>query len=966
MKEIMNKNYQLIEKRHVADVEGYVYLWEHIKSGAKVLKIANSDSNKTFCISFGTEPDDDSGIPHILEHSVLNGSKKYPVKSPFDQMYKGSLNTFLNAMTGSEKTMFPVASISNKDYFNLMDVYLDAVFNPRIYDDPRILKQEGWRIEAKTTRSKFKYTGVVYNEMKGNYSDPLSLLITMINKNLFPDNGYGRVAGGYPPAIPTLTQEHFTEYHKKHYHPENSYVYFYGDADMEEELLRLDEEYLCKYSRANGNYDIPDQKPFSEPKTITEYYSSDNQAETGSYLALNYVTCANTDTKHLLALDIIGDVLVRHESGAIRTAFKEAQIGWDISVYNSLSRQNVFSILGMNANNSKAGLFREIVSEKLREAANGGFDKQTVQAVINRHEFELREGNDAQKGLKKLFEVINPWMAGKNPIDMLETTKIFDQLKTDIENGLLEETVRKYLIDNPHSLLAVMEPKPGLEKEMEARTQAELDEIRKSMTKQQIKALVDENRELALIQNTPDSPEALKCIPTLEKGDLNTKAEFFPVEVMNTDGTETIYYESPTHGIVYMKYIFNMKTLPEELIPYGSLISELMGLVSTKRHTYGELDNIIKNYTGRCYVCNEIHSITRNNQRQALVDFVIGGKCLIQNTGKMMEIMLEIANESILSDKARLKELISQLDSEQDNDLNGNIYQYMRNRIESYYNPACAIDEYISGIDFLRFVKDLNKNFDTKANEIIANLQKTMDLIIRRDNVKIFVQCEKENIAGVQRLAAAFVSQLNGNKSTYLQWNIKPEPKNEGFIIPTQVQYVLKAYDCLSADYKWKGGALVLSKILSSDYLQNSVRVCGGAYGAWSSFSNDGFICMGSYRDPNLTETLDIYNKASEYVENFNEPDDELLKYIIGTIAGKDKPLTISQKGNLAYNRYLAGRTENEVQTERDEIINASAADIRQYAGVLAQMRDNGSICVCGSETVINKNSKLFNNIITL
>ncbi len=964
----MNKNYELIEKRYVADVEGDVYLLRHIKSGANVVKIANSDSNKTFCIAFGTEPDDDSGIPHILEHSVLNGSKKYPVKSPFDQMYKGSLATFLNAMTASDTTMFPVASISTKDYFNLMDVYLDAVFNPRIYDDKRILKQEGWRISVMDPKDDFKYTGVVYNEMKGAFSDPMQELETIINRNLFPDNGYGRVSGGYPSAIPSLTQEHFTEYHRKHYHPENSYVFFYGDADMEEELRKLDEEYLCKYTRPNGNYDIPEQAPFNEPKFVKDFYPADGETDagTGSFLALSFVTCKNTDYKHLYALDILSDVLVTQESGELKNAFLEAGIGCEIESYCNPTRQSVFHIWGFNCDSSRAGEFRELLLAGLKKAAEQGLDKETVQAVLNRREFLLREGNDAQQGLRRLYEILAPWMAGKNPIDILESTKMFEELKRDIENGLLEETIREYLIGNPHQILVALEPKAGLEQEIEARTQQELNKIKESMTPEQICGLIEENKELDLIQNTPDSPEALQCIPVLAKSDINPKAEDFIAEERSIDGIKTIYYESPTHGITYLKFIFNMRTLPVELIPYGSLITEILGLLSTEKHSFGDLDNLMKTYTGGCWTNNEILSYLKDGKRVETISMVMGGKCLSQNIGKTTEIMAEIISESQLGDKSRLKDLISRLDTEQDNDLSSKAYQYMRNRVESYFSVAGAIDELISGIDFYLFVKDLCKNFDSKADEIIANLRKTLDLLARRDNVMCFVQCESQEYQAFEQSARRFISQLKTDKSTFQQWDIKPEPKNEGFIGQTKVQYVLKGYDSLGENYRWNGNALVLSKILSSDYLQNNVRVRGGAYGAWSTFCNEGFFCMASYRDPNLTKTLEIYDNASEYVANYSDDDETLLKYIIGTISGKDKPLTTAQKGTVALNRYMTGRTPEMVQTERDEILNVSADDIRKYAGVLRQMSENGAICVFGGEEIINHNSQIFKNIIRL
>lgn len=964
----MNDNYKLIEKRYVADVEGYVYLFEHIKSGAHVVKIANKDSNKTFCISFKTQPDDDSGIPHILEHSVLNGSKKYPVKSPFDQLVKCSLNTYLNAMTGNDVTMYPVASVSTKDYFNLMDVYLDAVLNPRIYEDKRILKQEGWRIVAMDPDDDFKYTGVVYNEMKGYYSDPIRELDTIISKTLFPDNCYGCASGGYPAAIPTLTQEHFTQFHSKYYHPENCYVFFYGDADMEQELSKLNDEYLTNYSRSNADYNIPIQAPFTEPKEIKEYYPADDNtdADSETYLSLSFVACRNTDNLHLLALDIIADALVSQESGYIKNAFLQAGIGSEIEAWCDPYQQSVFTFLGYNCSPQKAADFRKVIMDVLKYVAANGLDKETVTAVINRREFYLREGNDAQKGMRHLYEMLTPWIFGANPIDAVESTKIFEKFKQEVENGLLESTIKEFLLDNPHSVMVTLEPKSGLEQEIEANTQQQLNKIKASMTQEQIQALVNENKELDLMQNTPDSPEALKCIPTLSKEDINPKADVFPVEVRRVGDTDAIVYESFTNGITYMRFIFDMKVLPFELLPYGSLLAEVLGLMPTENYTFGELDNIVKTYTGGCGTSNDIYSYVKEGKRVANVELKINGKCLTKNLEKMTDIMYEILCCSKLDDKARLKDLVSRLDSEQDNELNSRAYQIMRNRIESYYNPAAYIDEYMSGIDFFHFVKDLNKNFDAKADELIENLKKTLSLVIRRDNIKCFVQCSADCYAEFERCASKLISKLSGEKSEYHDYNLKPEPKNEGFIAQTKIQYVFKAQDFLSPDFKYSGSASVVGKILSSDYLQNNVRVRGGAYGAFAGLGFDGFVCLSSYRDPNLKSTLDIYDAASEYLSEYSDDEATVFQYIIGTISGKDRPLTTAQKGQVALSLYRIGRGIEDMQRERDEILNTTAYDIRKYAEAFKDFSENGAICVFGSEDIINENSQLFKNIIRL
>jgi len=964
----MNENYQLIEKRYVKDVEGDVYYLRHIQSGARVIKIANKDSNKTFCIAFKTQPDDDSGIPHILEHSVLNGSKKYPVKSPFDQLIKGSLNTFLNAMTGNDITLYPVASISEKDYFNLVDVYLDAVFNPLIYTDKRILKQEGWRVVAMDKDDDFKYTGVVYNEMKGVFSDPQRELDNLTARALFPDNCYGKCSGGYPQAIPTLTQEHFTSFHKKYYHPENSYIFLYGDADFEKELQMLNDGYLCNYTKQGTDYEIPLQAPLKEAVSVAENYPSDDEAsaDKDSFLSLSIVACNVRDQVTLKALDVITDVLINQESAPIRLAFQDLKIGGEIGAYPEPFQQSVFNIIGMNCDAAKADDFRNMIYTELRKAAENGIDRDVVDALLNRKEFLMREGNDAQQGMRRLMEIITPWIFGCNPIDCLESVRNFEEFKTAVADGILEKTIKECLLDNPHAVSVVLTPKAGLEQEIEARTQAELDAYKASLSEEQILRLVEENKELDIFQNTPDSPEALKCIPTLERADLNPKADDYPVTIRKIDDTKVIYHEGFTNGIVYMSYFFDMRTLPFDMIPYGSLICEFMRYLNTNNYSFGEIDTYLNNYAGGFSVVNDIYNNIEEGKRIQNVEIKVFAKCMVKNLGKVSDIMVEIINNTIFNDKERLRDLVSRLASEADSDIVQRAFQYTRNRLDSYFNPSSYVDEYMSGLEYLTFIKELNDNFDTKVNELIESLEKVRDLVFRADNMHCFVFCQEDDYAIYEQNARKIISAMGQQKSTYHNWDTTPEVRNEALVRPSKIQYVLKGYDCLNADYEWSGHGSVVSKILSSDYLQNNVRVRGGAYGGFASLATDGTVMLMSYRDPNLAQTIDVYNHTWEYLENFDEDEDAMLKYIIGTISQKDSPLPTSQKGNVALSRYRTGRTFEKIQRERDEILSTTASDVRAYAKMMRELAENGAICVFGGEDIINENKNLFKNIVRL
>ncbi|MBR4325019.1 MAG: insulinase family protein [Bacteroidales bacterium] len=964
----MNSNYKLIEKRHVDDVEGDAYLLEHIKSGAKVLKVANNDSNKTFCITFRTEPDDNSGIPHILEHSVLNGSKKYPVKSPFDQLLKGSLSTFLNAMTGEEMTMFPAASVSHQDYFNLMDVYLDAVFNPLIYSDKRILQQEGWRIEAKDVNEPFRYTGVVYNEMKGNYSDPMCEAFRVINSNLFPDNGYGRDSGGYPPEIPTLTQQHFEDYHRRHYCPENAYIFLYGDADFEKELKVLDEGYLSKYEKVGYDYTIPRQKPFAQMKRVASFYPAgeDSDPDGSTYNTLSFVTCPLVAPYEASALNLIMEVLVNRESGAIKNALINSGICTSIEFNMTHTEQCVVTVMGLDCKRDTRDKFFEVIDGVLRDTLANGIDKDGVEAMLNRIEFMLCEGNDAQQGLKFNYLVVNSWLLGENPIDQLELQKNFAEFKQRIANGLLEDVLKKYLIGNPHAVLASFEPKQGLEAEAEAAIQKGLDDYKATLSKAQVEEIVADAKALDEYQNTPNTPEELKCIPSLKLSDLDPKAEDFPIVKDEIDGTEVLRYHYNTNGIIYTRFIFDMNALPVSLAQYGSLLTDVIGLLPTKNYTFGELDTAIRTYTGSCGLYYDYYMRKEGLQRLPFAEYKFQGRALTRNFAKMTDLMIEMCLNTILDDKDRLRDVIMRKYAELSMELNYDAFQFARDKMLAQYNCANYISEMLGGISYYQFVKDLSEHFDEKADEIVSNLQKAHSMMVSRDNLKCYVYCRHDDYAVFVQNARRFIAAMPVAKTVHHDWNIVLKPCNEAIITPSKVQYVFKSCDLLDANYKWSGAYYVLNKIMSSDYLQTNVRVRGGAYGCWGGITPDGIVSMASYRDPNLANTLDIYDRTAEYLQKFCEDEEAMTKYIIGTIATKDSPVATSNRGNTALQRYRQGFTFEEIQQDRYDVLATTAEQIRQFAPMLARLRDTGTVCVLGGDEMIGKSKDLFNNIIRL
>lgn len=959
--------YKLIEKRFVKEVNAECYFFEHIKSGAHIVKIAANDPNKTFSIGFKTIPTSDNGMPHIMEHSVLNGSKNFPVKSPFDILSKGSLNTFLNAFTSKDFTMYPVASMNNKDYFNLMHIYLDAVFNPLIYTEPRILKQEGWHYELTNKDSAIVYKGVVYNEMKGAYSDPSRELSYQMFKNLFPDNGYGFESGGLPSAIPTFTQEDFINFHKRFYHPENCYIFLYGDGDMSKELKFMDKEYLSKYKKANNRATVMDQKPFKAMKDVKSYYPVVEGANTKNqtYLSLDIVAGHGTEPALNMSLDILSEVLVNQESAPIRLALQNAGIGEDVYATTDNYQQNVFQIVVQNANASDKDKFYEIVTNTLKDVAQKGIDKETMEGVINRMEFRLREGNDAQKGLSCVFRALPGCLFKDNPFLGLEYEKPLAKVKTALTNNYLEGIINTYLLNNPHSLLLTVEPKPGLEKERAAEVENQLKKYKASLSNAELDKLVTETNELIAYQNREDSPEALKSIPLLDIKDINPKASWYGVSPKQVDGVQTLHYDDFANGIIYSNLYFDLRVLPQDKIPYASLLSNLIGLFNTENYNYGDLNKALNKHTGGFYTSLTSFSEEMNDNK-LIPKFVVTSKAMKNKTDKMFELSSEILNKTIYSDTARLKSLLIRHKSQLDANVKSNGSKYASCRLSSYISNQGMFNELTDGLEYYWFICNIVNNFDKNSAKISATLKQIATLLFTKDNMIAAVTCDKKDWDTYAKNFQKMVQTMPKEKPVMNNWAFNMEKKNEGLQTASKIQYVIEGYNFKKLGYQWDGKIRVLNQILSTDWLQTRIRVVGGAYGGYSVISTNGNFTFNSYRDPNLKETLDNYQGTVDYLANFKADKIEMTRYIIGTIAGLDDPLTTSQKGNVAINYYFNKRKAEDIQCDRDAILKTTQDDIRNYSKMVQDIINQHSYCVYGNADKINNAKDIFNKVISL
>ncbi len=958
------QGFKLLEKRFVKEVNSECLYFEHVKSGARLLKIASDDPNKTFSIAFKTDPESNDGTPHIMEHCVLNGSKNFPVKSPFDQLSKGSLVTFLNALTGDEVTCYPFASMNDKDYFNVMHVYLDAVFNPLIDSDPRILKQEGWHHELDSLNGPVVYKGVVYNEMKGAYSNPVRELNYQVNKNLFPDNGYHFTAGGYPSSIPKLTYDMFVEYHKKYYHPANSYIMLYGNADLDKELTFIDAEYLSKYDKTACPVVFPLQKPFTVMKEVIALYSipEGSKSENQTYLAFSVVAGLNTDRATTMGLNILSDLLVNQEAAPIRLALQNAGIGQDVSASVDEIEQNVFQIVVQNANPADKQKFRDIVMTTLQDVVQKGLGKKAIEGAINRTEFQLREGNDAQKGITYDLQILPGWLFADDPFLTLEYEKPLAIVKTALDSKYLESIIRKYILDNPHALLLVLEPKPGMEKENIAAAEKELQEYKASLSEKGKEDLVKETQDLIEYQKREDTPEAVATIPLLERKDINPKATWYAVQDQRVAGVPVLYHEEFTNGVVYTNMMFDVRVLPAELIPYAALLAEVVGSQNTDNYSFGDLDVALNINTGG-FNAFLLTYLENQNDSAMMPKFVVNAKVMNTKVDKLFDLLNEIVNHTRYADTARLKAIIIRHQARLDAQVKSNGYRYARTRLLSYFTNAGMIAELTGGFEYYWFISELAANVDQKASEIGEKLARTASLLFRKGNLIATVTCGKNDLPVIIKELPKFANALPAGTGEFKEWKFTFEKKNEGFLTASKVQYVIKGYDFKKLGYLWNGKINVLSQILSSDWLQTRVRVVGGAYGVFSSLARNGRVVFGSYRDPNLKETLENFDAIPEYLDKLEVSDKDMTRYIIGTIADLDNPLTPSQKGDAAARYYLEKYTPEVLQHDRDDVINTTLGDVKGMKKMVADILNQKVICVYGNEEKITQQKDLFGKI---
>lgn len=960
--------YEILDEHRVEDVQSDGFILRHKKSGARIAILSNNDDNKVFYIGFRTPPEDETGVPHIIEHTTLCGSKKFPVKDPFIELAKGSLNTFLNAMTYPDKTVYPVASCNDQDFKNLMDVYLDAVFNPNITKYEEIFKQEGWHYELTGKDDELKINGVVYNEMKGAYSSPDEVLSSQIYRSLFPDNTYSKDSGGNPEYIPKLTYEAYLDFYHKYYHPSNSYIYLYGDMDVVERLEWLDKEYLSLYDYKKVNSEINKQPAFDEIKNVEAQYSitMDDSQENKTYLSYNRVVGDTLDEMLYQAFDVLDYALVSSPGAPVKQALIDAGIGDDVyGSYDAGILQPVFSFVAKNANASQADEFESIIENTLKEVVKTGINKEALLAGINSSEFKFREADFGQfpKGLLFGLNCLDSWLFDDmKPFIHLECLGTFAKLRKAVDTDYFEKLIQEYLLDNTHGSSVTVKPKRGLGNEREEALAKELSDYKASLSDEEIKKLIEDTEHLKKYQEEPSSDEDLRKLPMLTRADMKKNAmPFSNIEDELLD-VKVVRHDIESNGIDYISFLFDAGDFAQSELGYLGFFTNALGLVSTEKYSYTDLANATNIYTGGISTGTASHPDIKD-RNNFVFKFEVKLKVLEKNLDKALELMEQMLLSSDFTDTKRLGELVAQIKARLQANLSSSGHLVAAMRSMSSFSRYALYQDELKGVAFYRSICRIEKELSESPKNVSDKLAAIAKKLFARNRMLISFTGNNEAYGNAKPSLEKVIAGFNKMSAVGNQAEVHFNTAKEAFIDASQIQYVAKTGDFICEGYEYTGALRLLRIILSYDYLWINVRVKGGAYGCMNTFLRSGESYFVSYRDPNLSDTLDVYDRIPEYIKSFSPDERDMTKYIIGTFSALDTPMNPEAKGSRSLSAYLEGITYEQIQKERNEILNAQPEDIRRLADLVEAVLKKGSICVIGNENMIKESAGLFENV---
>ena len=959
--------FRLDRIERIDEINGTAYEMKHEKSGARLIYIDSPDSNKVFNIAFRTTPHNSTGVAHIMEHSVLCGSRKFPLKEPFVELVKGSLNTFLNAMTYPDKTMYPVASKNDKDFHNLMDVYLDAVFYPRVREDAEIVMQEGWHYELENADDELTYKGVVFNEMKGVYSSPDSVLERQMMRELFPDTTYGVDSGGDPDYITDLTYEEFQEFYRVHYHPSNSYIFLYGDMNIEEQLAFLNDEYLSHFDAIAVHTEVALQAPFTEGKVVSYPYSVGSEEPTDNRTLHSFAyVLPDVTPEHSLAFEVLTHALLTSPAAPLKQALVKAGIGSDVSGYYLDSiRQPMWTVQATGSNLDKQADLQRIVESTLQDLCDKGLDKELLEASLNSIEFALRESDFGGRpiGLAYIIRMMDNWLYDNDPLELLH----YEEALTNIRNGLagtyFEDLIRHSILNNNHKVLVSIYPERGLQERKDAEVKEHLAAVKANMTTEEIDAIVEQTKRLKIRQETPDSDEALASIPLLELSDLNPNMEAVERRESKIGNTTVHFVPTFTKGINYVGLYFKLNCLTEEELFYADILSDILGRVDTSERGYEALAKDINMNLGG--LSSDITAISKDGKRDEFTPLmIVRAKALHTKLPDLCRLINEVVQKADYSDDSRLTELVQESKAIWDNEAFRRGNSIVSQRVMAQ----------VSAVG--KFRDNGNLGYYQKISELASNpaalpllpekLAEVARKIFRANNVDIMFVGEEGELEAFENLMKPLVETWDTTELSNDVLQITRLSGNDGIVTAGKVQYVAQGGNFIDHGFKHVGPMSVLETILRYEYLWIRIRVQGGAYGAFANFYDDGNMIFCSYRDPNLLETLDVYKELPQYLRDFTLTDREMRKYIIGTMSSLDLPMTPALRGPRAMGMYFSGAKLEDKVEFRKQVIACKPEDIVALADVVESVLNDNHICTMGNEQKIKDAGNVFDNIVSL
>lgn len=957
--------FELVDVQEIQEIKSVAYTWTHSITKMKLVYLSNQDDNKVFLIGFRTPPGDSTGVPHIIEHSVLCGSEKFPLKDPFLELAKGSMNTFINAMTSNDHTDYPVASQNDQDFQNLMDVYMDAVLHPNMKQEKKIFQQEGWHHEILDKQEPITIQGIVYNEMKGAYSTPESILDSHLLPSLYPNTPYRYDSGGNPDHIPSLTYEAFLAFHDRYYHPSNGYIILYGNGNMEEQLSFLQDKYLQHYTYQPVDSSIPLEPAFPERRTVEFSYpvQEQNNLEDLTYFSLNLALPPVTDPKMHMAWEILSYILLESSAAPLKKALLDAGIGKDVFGGASVSlRQPVFSIHTKQASIHDQDRFISIIEETLQDFVKNGLDKKLIESSLNRFEFQLKEADfhGFPKGLAyAYYMIIDSLVYDLKPTLYLSYQPDLDSLKEALHSRFFEEMIQHYLLNNPHSVLLVGKPNLTMADEKAAKLEQEMASMKSSLSKEALQKLVEDSLALKQYQSEEDTEEIKQKIPQLSLQDIRKEALWYPEDHETRNHVQYLLHPIETNGIAYLKILFPADGLTIEQLPYVSLLADLLGELDTAKKSYGELTAEVDIYTGGIQFSADILSHAHDDT-QFKPYFSLQTKFFPRYTNQALFLINEILLQTTWNQPKRIRELLQQYVSRFEMNFYWYGSRYATKRMAHFFSPSMYIQELLDGVGYYQWAKDWLSRLDHDFDNLMQELETVRNIVLSQVNRVVSVTADPSELGNLKTRIQMLNQAWQASRTEKADWQIPLEPAEEGLQTGSRVQYVAKGYNFKRLGYTYHGSQLVIDNLLSYDFLWNQIRVQGGAYGANSQISRNGNLFFSSYRDPHLQETIEVFEKTSQFLSRFQSNQRVINSYIIGALSSLDHPLTPSQQGDRAARYTLTGITKEFLDQEREQVFQTTLQEIHEFAPILEECMKMPYACVIGNEKKIEEKKELF------